>query len=186
MIWSLILIGYTACIYVPQYWMYGEPYNIWISVFYYPLSKLIWAINTAVVIWLCITGNGGFVNRFLSWKVFVPLSRLTYSVYLTHVWIVWIYWGSRRDLIDLKIFSMLTLVSGVLLMSYFLGAIFSLLFESPFFKLQSHLKSYYLNDKNQNKIFVPLNTNAFEDSQIWFKLCKINNFDQKYAKYWSS
>ncbi len=52
-------------------------------------------------------------------------------------------------------------------MSYFLGAIFSLLFESPFFKLQSHLmKNYFMNDEKANKnvdVFLHLITTTLKN-----------------------
>ncbi len=149
LIWILILLGYLIIIFDIQYWTYGAPYNRWISALFYPLTKIIWAINTATVIWMCITGNGGFVNKFLSWKAFIPLSRLTYSVFLTHAWIVWIYWGSKRDLVDLNSLTIISLYLGVLLMSYLIGALFSILFESPFFVLQKYLKDFFLiTEKN--------------------------------------
>ncbi len=164
MIWILLLIGYIIAIYDVQFWAYGESYNRWVSAFLYPFKKIIWAINMATIIWMCFTGNGGFVNKFLSWKAFIPLSRLTYSVYLTHAWIVWIYWGSKRDLIDMKNFTILSLVSGIIFMSYVLGAIFSLLFEFPYFKLQSH----FMNDKktNNNLNVSPLNKNNLKESNL--------------------
>jgi peptidoglycan/LPS O-acetylase OafA/YrhL len=99
---------------------------------------------------MCITGNGGLVNKLLSWKAFIPLSRLTYSVYLTHAWLVEIYWASKRDLMDMNNFSILSLTSGLLLTSYGLGAVFSLLFESPFFELQKYLKYYLMINKREN------------------------------------
>jgi peptidoglycan/LPS O-acetylase OafA/YrhL len=104
------------------------------------------------MIWMCITGNAGFINDFLSWKAFIPLSRLTYSVYLTHVWIDWYYWGTKRDLIDMNNFTYLFLFCGFVLMSYILGAIFSLLFESPFFVLHNYLKKYFLSVQNNNSV----------------------------------
>jgi peptidoglycan/LPS O-acetylase OafA/YrhL len=100
---------------------------------------------------MCITGNGGLINKLLSWKAFIPLSRLTYSVYLTHAWLVWMYWASKRDLVDMNNFSIFSLTSGLLLMSYGLGAVFSLLFESPFFELQKYLKYHFMINKRENK-----------------------------------
>jgi hypothetical protein len=46
-------------------------------------------------------------------------------------------------------FSILSLTSGLLLMSYGLGAVFSLLFESPFFELQKNLQYYLMIDKKE-------------------------------------
>ncbi len=144
--------GFIFCIYNTYYWIYGESFNRWISVFYYPGTRIIWALSIAIMIWMCITGNAGFINDFLSWKAFIPLSRLTYSVYLTHVWIDWYYWGTKRDLIDMNNFTYLFLFCGFLLMSYIIGAIFSLLFESPFFVLQGYLRKYFLSIQNNNSI----------------------------------
>jgi peptidoglycan/LPS O-acetylase OafA/YrhL len=117
---------------------------------------------------MCITGNGGLVNKFLSWKAFIPLSRLTYCVYLTHAWIVWIYWGSKKDLVDMNNFNILSLFSGIIFMSYILGAIFSLLFESPFLVLQKYLMHWNLPD-DKHKIYshmIPLNINEKKDTQL--------------------
>ncbi|XP_043488915.1 nose resistant to fluoxetine protein 6-like [Polistes fuscatus] len=52
------------------------------AVFYTALSRTVWAIGIAWVVIACCTNNGGIVNRILSWKVWIPLSRLTYAVYL--------------------------------------------------------------------------------------------------------
>jgi hypothetical protein len=50
--------------------------------------------------------------------------------------------------------TLLTIFSGVLMMSYILGAIFSLIFESPFIALQSILNNYLKINKTQsNNIF---------------------------------
>ncbi len=154
LIWFLLLIGYLITIYDIYYWVFGAPYNRWISALLFPSTRIIWSTSTATLIWMCITGNGGFINRIFSCKAFIPLSRLTYSVYLTHAWIVWIYWGSRRDLVDMNNLTLLTIFSGVLMMSYILGAIFSLIFESPFIALQSILNNYLKINKTQsNNIF---------------------------------
>ncbi|KAI0243330.1 O-acyltransferase like protein [Lamellibrachia satsuma] len=44
----------------------------------------------------CFTG---FVNRFLSWNFFIPLSRLTYTLYLIHPLIIYAYTYGRMQLI---------------------------------------------------------------------------------------
>ncbi len=155
MIWILLLIAYIIAIYDNYYWIYGESYNRWISAFLYPTTRIIWALNTATLIWMCITGNGGLVNKFLTLKVFIPLSRLTYSVYLTHIYIVWIYWCSRRELVDVNSFQMISMYFEVVLMSFIIGAVFSLFFESPFLNLQKYLKDYLIGyKKDRNKTYI--------------------------------
>jgi peptidoglycan/LPS O-acetylase OafA/YrhL len=155
LIWILLLIAYIIAIYDNYYWIYGESYNRWISAFLYPTTRIIWALNTATLIWMCITGNGGLVNKFLTLKVFIPLSRLTYSVYLTHIYIVWIYWCSRRELVDVNSFQMISMYFEVVLMSFIIGAVFSLFFESPFLNLQKYLKDYLIGyKKDRNKTYI--------------------------------
>ncbi len=159
-IWFLVVIGFITCIYDTYYWIFGKSYNRWISAFLYPGTRLIWTLITSATIWMCISGNGGFINQFYSWKAFIPLSRLTYSVYLTHVWIDWYYWGSKRDLIDLNNFTHLILIiCGILFISYIIGAIFSILFESPFFVLQKCFRDYFLNIQKSRIIYKSHNNN---------------------------
>ncbi|CAG2104089.1 unnamed protein product [Medioppia subpectinata] len=150
LIWASILVSYIFILYDSMFWAYGQTYGQTftpaMSALLYPLKKVLWALNLTAIIWMCITGNATFINRFLSYKAFIPLSRLTYSVYLTHAWIVWIYWGSKRDLIDMKNFTILSLTSSVILISFCMSIVFSMLFEAPFFALQGQS----LNASNNN------------------------------------
>jgi peptidoglycan/LPS O-acetylase OafA/YrhL len=116
---------------------------------------------------MCITGNGGLINKFLSWKAFISLARMTYSVYLTHAWIMWTYWGSRRDLVDMHHFNFITLFCGILLMCYTTGAIFSLLFESPFIVLQNHLRDYLTTNNTHKKDFQNIARDANETRGLY-------------------
>jgi peptidoglycan/LPS O-acetylase OafA/YrhL len=49
---------------------------------YAGLNRLAWGISISWVIFACVKGYGWLVNDFLSWKVFMPLGRLCYCVYL--------------------------------------------------------------------------------------------------------
>ena len=41
----------------------------------------------------------GFVNRFLSWNAFIPVSRLTYTFYLIHPVIIYAFEYGRMQLV---------------------------------------------------------------------------------------
>ena len=88
---------YLAITYDSYYYLKGAPYNRLISAISFPGCHIIWGICTLWVIGACSTGNGGMINRFLGWKGFIPLSRMTYSVYLTHAWGLWLFIGSQRE-----------------------------------------------------------------------------------------
>jgi peptidoglycan/LPS O-acetylase OafA/YrhL len=146
-IWVLIIFGYLSTIYDTYYWIYGETYNRFISALLFPSTRVIWTLSTATLVWMCISGNGGLVNRLLSSKVLIPLSRATYSIYLTHMWIVWTFWGSKRELVDVGNYQLVLLFLGVITMTFITSVIFSLLFETPLREFQTQLMKYFLSSK---------------------------------------
>ncbi|CAE1236827.1 unnamed protein product [Acanthosepion pharaonis] len=62
----------------------GDAMSQELSSLYTALARTVWALSVGWVIYACSTGYGGFVNTILSWKAFIPLSRLTYCAYLVH------------------------------------------------------------------------------------------------------
>ena len=89
-----------VCLFDTYYWIEGKPYDRALSGVIYATCRIIWSLSTSALIWLCFSGNGGLINRILSAHCFTALSRLTYSVYLTHAWVVWVYVATRRQQID--------------------------------------------------------------------------------------
>ena len=55
------------------------------SISYQMLARIGWGISLTIQILVCQCGLGGFINSLLSWKGWIVLSRLTYSVYLLHL-----------------------------------------------------------------------------------------------------
>nr|CAD7393862.1 unnamed protein product [Timema cristinae] len=53
--------------------------------FYFALFRTCWALGVAWIVFSCVAGYGGPVNKLLSWKGWIPLSRLTYCIYLVHL-----------------------------------------------------------------------------------------------------
>nr|CAD7433099.1 unnamed protein product [Timema monikensis] len=53
--------------------------------FYFALFRTCWALGVAWIVFSCVAGYGGPVNTLLSWKGWIPLSRLTYCIYLVHL-----------------------------------------------------------------------------------------------------
>lgn len=52
---------------------------------YYTFTRLGWSLAICWVIFACMQGYGGLANSFLSSPLWQPLSRLSYSVYIWHV-----------------------------------------------------------------------------------------------------
>ena len=55
------------------------------SAIYGGFYKVAWALAVGWVIFACSRGYGGWINELLSWKAFVPLSRVSYIIYLIHM-----------------------------------------------------------------------------------------------------
>ena len=154
MVYLMIITGYMTCLMDTYYWNTGRPYNRVVSALIFSTCRLIWSLSTAALIWLCITGNGGLVNDFLSAKVFTPLSRLTYSVYLTHVWVIWVFVGTRRERIDASWTDNLFIFTHNVAISYIIGFLFTVLFEAPVLKIQKRIKNklFKIDEKQVTKV----------------------------------
>lgn len=93
----VILFGVLFGVY---FWNIGYETSAFVNAIYSSTHRTIWSIGLSWIVYACITGQGGFTNSFLSWKGFIPMSRLTFMVYLVHPWLIWIYMGNARQLVD--------------------------------------------------------------------------------------
>ena len=64
------------------------------------ITKVLLTISLQLMYYYFILG---WVNGLLSWKVFLPLSRLTYSVYLVHPLVIQLFALSSNVALDLTI-----------------------------------------------------------------------------------
>jgi len=55
------------------------------------------------------------VNKLLSWKLFVPLSRLTYCAYLVNSVVLICYKGMVREAVSWTKFDMVSITSSIFL-----------------------------------------------------------------------
>ena len=78
------------------------------SAFYAGIHRYAWGVVISWIIFACCSGYGGWVNDFLSWKVFIPLGRLTFTVYITSYHLQMIY---HLSLLTPQYFSIYSTVS---------------------------------------------------------------------------
>ncbi|CAG2182630.1 unnamed protein product, partial [Oppiella nova] len=78
----------------------------------------------------CSANSKSLLTRFLGSKFFIPLSRLSFSVYLTHILVVWYFVLETRELIRFTYRDFVYATGGVILYSMFLSLLLYLLFES--------------------------------------------------------
>ncbi|XP_027205919.2 nose resistant to fluoxetine protein 6-like isoform X1 [Dermatophagoides pteronyssinus] len=163
-LWMLALFGYLSCIYSNSFYLFGREYEPFFSALIFASNRLIWALVLTLVIWLCITGNGMWIGRLLSWSAVRPLSRMTFSVYLVHAWTFTVLIGTKRDLIDIRPTAIIFLFASMISISYVLAFIFTLLFESPFIHMMDFAKKSMLMPASNKMKTVPTITKQMTDN----------------------
>ncbi|KAJ9592894.1 hypothetical protein L9F63_015472, partial [Diploptera punctata] len=102
------------------------------SSLYSSLSPALWALAVCWVILSCETGHGGIIHRVLSLKVFQPLQRLSYCVYLVHLPFMTYKALLTRVPIHVDKTTGITAFFGEVTVSFSLAIILCLLVELPF------------------------------------------------------
>ncbi|XP_071822567.1 nose resistant to fluoxetine protein 6-like isoform X7 [Apostichopus japonicus] len=65
-----------------------------VDVTYQSLHRVAWGVFLAWVVIYCHLVKSGWINNFLSWHAWVPLSRLSYTVYIIHFIVFWTFIGN--------------------------------------------------------------------------------------------
>ena len=160
-IFALIYLGYIACLNDTLLWRYGRPNNRVVSSLIYASGRLVWSLSTGALIWMCASGNGGIINKVLSAKIFGPLSRLTFSIYLSHAYVIWLFISTRRTQVEPNITDLFLMLLQNTVISYVIGFAFAIAIEVPVIKslrlvknlIASHMKAnsdtnYTIKDNN--------------------------------------
>ncbi|XP_076092954.1 nose resistant to fluoxetine protein 6-like isoform X1 [Mytilus galloprovincialis] len=114
----------------------GHPMSVNVAALYNTVHRTLWGGCVCWVIFACATGNGGYVNTILSWKAFVPLSRLTYCAYLIHPIIMYYFSNVQKRLLHFSDLTVMYLFLPNMCLSYAAAFIASLAFESPMMGLE--------------------------------------------------
>ncbi|XP_022658333.1 nose resistant to fluoxetine protein 6-like isoform X2 [Varroa destructor] len=87
--WAFATSLMLTVLFVTKNWGAGELPSQWISALYASTHRSLWAGGLAWVVFACTTGRGGIVNSILGYQALVPISRLSYAMYVMHVPLIW-------------------------------------------------------------------------------------------------
>lgn len=158
------------------YRFYEAPFTNFESSLYAGLHKLVWNLASGWLVLAVTTGHGGWVQRMLSSRVFVPFSRLTYCAYLcngivelhntsnvrTADWVDYIQFVSTQYMTMMKFgwYSVFPFQGNATWShttnTFTLGFLLCLVFESPIHALERILMRHFIS-RNVNK---PKNTSS--------------------------
>lgn len=141
--WSMsvaLLVGQSFSTY---WWVTGRAsYSKLVSTTFFGVCSIIWAGSICWIIIACQHGYGGFVNRVLSWKVFIVLGKASYLVYLSHFQILFLFYGNQHILLEPSPINMAYIVLGNITLSTLYGILLCAVYEIPWLKMHRRLMKY--------------------------------------------
>uniref|UniRef100_A0A7E4VWY7 NRF domain-containing protein n=1 Tax=Panagrellus redivivus TaxID=6233 RepID=A0A7E4VWY7_PANRE len=146
--WVVQVIGWVGtaaiaygCIFTLKSWINGDVLPLGWATVYSAASKPLWGVALSWIVITCYYGYGSFINSFMSWSIWVPLGRLTYSAYLVHIMVVLYLAGqNQQPFVFSDFFQMLTLfIIPSIVCAYLFAIIWSSAFEFAFGKLETVL-----------------------------------------------
>ncbi|CAG7732798.1 unnamed protein product [Allacma fusca] len=138
--WALCTALALAVIFGGMY--YFDPVNAddtfssFHTAIYGGLHRTIWGVCICWIIFACVSGYGGWVNKFLSLKLFMPLGRLTFCMYITAYHIQFIYHSSVPHAEHFSMYRVVNIFFAHMVMSGLTAYILTMALESPFIHLE--------------------------------------------------
>ncbi|KAH8278497.1 hypothetical protein KR018_004097 [Drosophila ironensis] len=108
--------------------------------FYQTFTRLGWPLALCWVIFACMQGYGGLANSFLSSPLWQPISRLSYSIFIWHLFIVEVNARSVRTHVYFSDYQMMLKFWSDLGISILVSYVLYLIIEAPFCGLGDFLK----------------------------------------------
>ncbi|XP_026467407.1 O-acyltransferase like protein-like [Ctenocephalides felis] len=121
------------------------------SALYAGLHRFAWCVGTGWLIIACATGHGGFLNKLLSWRALVPLSRLTYCAYLMNGLIELYALATVRTGRYMSVYTLLSDCLSHLCLTFLGALILCVMFESPMHGLQKILIDKFMKSPKKSQ-----------------------------------
>ncbi|XP_076301563.1 nose resistant to fluoxetine protein 6-like isoform X1 [Lasioglossum baleicum] len=100
-------------------------------IIYTAMSRTFWGVGISWLIVVCITNNGGIVNKILSFKLWIPISRLTFGAYLLNPLIITSVNLYNYHPHYFDVLSTANMAVGFTVITYVCSVVLSLVAESP-------------------------------------------------------
>ncbi|KAL3208830.1 hypothetical protein MRX96_052447 [Rhipicephalus microplus] len=150
--WSVSITCALLCVFGKLPWYRSpNPTSEAVKLLAAFLDRLLWAVSLIWITLACSSGRGGLVSKFLSWNAFVPLSKLSFGVYLIHLPFIQLYLHASRERIYWSLFQLFTLLFAFLVWTYLLAYFAFLTCEAPTAALDKFIFSRLIGGGNARK-----------------------------------
>lgn len=112
-----------------------EP-NVIGTVLYMTFHQTAWALAMAWIAVVCAMGYGGPIQKTLSFKVIIPLSRLSFTAFLLHEIVIRTRYGTIRQTLIFSHYNMFYEFCSHFLISFALAYACYVVVEAPFAKME--------------------------------------------------
>ncbi|KAB0798818.1 hypothetical protein PPYR_06698 [Photinus pyralis] len=137
--WITALAVLITCVFAEHDLLVSTEGLLWKHGLNNALRRTAWAVAIGWVIYACTFGYGRLVNAFLSCTVFKVLSRLTFSFYLTHIFVQAVTMEGFQMNPVVSVGFILTIVWTNYAMTFFASLLLTLGFESPLIAIEKRL-----------------------------------------------
>ncbi|XP_070564243.1 nose resistant to fluoxetine protein 6-like [Ptychodera flava] len=135
-IWCVAMVVTLACIFGLYSTFQGNELSRGVTLLHHALAKLGFSLAVGWLVFACVTDHGGFIHRFLSWKFWIPLSRISFGAYLMHAFVMEIFVFNRDNLIFLSYANVVWIWIASMMAAYFAAFFFVLVTEKPLLRLE--------------------------------------------------
>jgi hypothetical protein len=107
-----------------------------LSTSYNVICVIVWASSFAWMIVACHYDCAPLLNKLLSTKASIMLSKASFIIYLSHMLVVRTFFGNQYNLLEVSMSILMTIVVGITFMSIIFGVFLCVAFEAPCMKMQ--------------------------------------------------
>jgi peptidoglycan/LPS O-acetylase OafA/YrhL len=149
--WGVCFGTLLACVLGGHSTLRGEEYDRWGNAFHIALVRPAWSLAICWVILACTNDYGAPINWVLSLPIYQVLNRFTYSIYLTHVTMLYMITFDRKWPDYFSNFNMAYQFWGTLWYSAGLSYLLILMTESPVIIIEKMLFGSFSKKKQPKK-----------------------------------
>ncbi|KAM3966683.1 nose resistant to fluoxetine protein 6 [Aphomia sociella] len=134
----LVAVGWVTSLAIIGSLIFGMVdgyFEVWPTAFYVSVGHTAWGVALAWLSIACCCGYGGLINSALSYRGFLPLSRLTYCAYLIHPTIMVISTFHLDGPFHLQNTMVIIIYAGYAVMAFLASFAISISFEAPAVRL---------------------------------------------------
>lgn len=115
-LWFIFVPISLISLYITYVWtgLEWEPNKV-VTVLYLSLHRAAWIIGLAWIFYNCTFYKTGMIRAFLGSKFMLPLSRISYQMYLNHLLLIWFHISNARVPIVGSHYSLVSLMRSIIM-----------------------------------------------------------------------